>query len=252
MKFRFATRMWERDKKVFLGRATSCFWPPLAQGLLYLIALGYGLGNFVAEIDGMPYMMFIAPGLVAATAMNIATATCSYEVFGKIEWTHEYFSILTTPLTANDVVFGEILWGSTLAVIQAGLLLCLFACFGLITSSYALFVPIILFIEAMGFSAMGMLFTGLIKNFHSINYLGALVISPMFFFSDIFFPIASLHPYFQVIAWFFPLYHAVEPVRALCIGKPTASVFTDILWLVIFALLMCLFSIKIMNRRLVK
>jgi lipooligosaccharide transport system permease protein len=255
---RGAFRVWQRNVTIFRKYWKSIMAPNFVEPLLYLAALGLGLGAFIQQggINGQSYIQYIAPGLLASNAMFAASFESTFNTFVKLKIDRIYDAIITTPVNAEDVVAGEYLWAGTRAALYGTGFLAVLTVLGyafgepLITSWWALLIPPMLLIIGIMFSVMGTLFTSLIERIDLYSYYFTLVVTPLFLFSGIFFPVEDFPAPVPQIAWFTPLYHAVNVCRGLAAG-PSPAVLVDVAWIVVFTLVLSLLPVQIMRRRLI-
>ena len=249
---RGAFRVWQRNLTIFRKYWKSIMFPNFVEPLLYLGALGLGLGTFIQQggINGQEYVAFIAPGLLASNAMFAASFESTFDTFVKLRFDRVYDAIITTPVNAEDVVAGEYLWAGTRSALYGTAFLLVLTGLGLVGSPWAVLVPPALLIIGIMFSVMGTLFTSLIYQIDYFSYYFTLVITPLFLVSGIFFPVDDFPAPVPQVAWFTPLYHAVSVCRALATG-PTPAVLVDVAWIVVFTGVLALVPIQIMRRRLI-
>lgn len=249
---RGAFRVWQRDLTIFRKYWLTLMLPNLLEPALYLTALGLGLGAFIrgGSIDGLPYVEYIAPGLLASNAMFAASFESTYNTFVRLKIGRVYDAIVTTPVNAEDIVAGEYLWAGTRAAMYGSLFLVIIAALGLVSSPWAILIPPVLFLVGMMFSVMGTLFTSLIKSIDLYAYYFTLVVTPMFLFSGIFFPVDDFPAPVPQIAWITPLYHAVSVCRALAVG-PTPAILVDLAWIIVFTAAFALLPVQLMRKRLI-
>lgn len=246
-----AWRVWQRNWDVSLRLWKVELWPGFLEPVIILLAMGFGLGALVQPIAGQSYLQFIAPGLVASSAMFGATFECTYSSFIRMTFQKTYDALLASPLDVEDIITGEALWGATRALINGAAVLTVIAAFGLVRSPLALLILPLLFLQGMVFSSISLLFTGLAPSIYTFNYFFTLFITPLFFFSGIFFPLEQLPPVFQTVSWFTPLTHAVNIYRSLVLGVPAWSLVVDLAWLAVVAAVFLELSLAVMRRRLV-
>jgi lipooligosaccharide transport system permease protein len=191
--------------------------------VLYLAALGVGLGALVDRSDpdglgGVAYLTFVAPGLLAATGMQIAAGEAGQPVRGAVQWTKAYHAMLATPLDVRDVLHGHLLWilvrVGTGCAIYAGVA----AAFGAFDSPWALLAWPVAVLTGMAFAAPIAAFAVTQDRDLGFAVLSRFGIVPMFMFSGTFFPIEELPGAIEVIAYVTPLWHGVELARDLCVG----------------------------------
>ena len=246
-----AWRVWQRNWDVFMRLWRVELWPGFLEPVIILLAMGFGLGAFVQPISGQSYLQFIAPGLVASSAMFSASFECTYGSYIRMSFQKTYDAILATPVMVEDVVTGEVLWGATRALFSGGVVLLVITAFGLVQSPAALLVLALLFLQGLAFSSLSLFFTGLAASIYTFNYYFTLFITPLFFFSGIFFPLEQLPAVFQTISWFTPLTHAVNLYRALVLGQVFWGLVLDLAWLLMFTSIFMVLCQVVMRRRLI-
>lgn len=244
--------MWQRNWTIF----KKIFWlataPTFIEPFIYLLSLGIGLGLFVQKIEGLSYIQFLAPGLLASTVMFGASFETTYDSYVRMKYERTYDAVLATPLTIEDVIGGEILWGTTRGYLNSLVFLAIITLFGLVKSPAALILVPLLFIFSLLFAVIGMIFTALVANIALFNYYFTLFITPLFLFSGIFFPIDALPLWAQRLAWFTPLYHVVVVCRNLILGRSGQDALISTIWVSAVALTLFLVPIALMKKRLIK
>ncbi|SFR16005.1 ABC transporter permease [Desulfoscipio geothermicus] len=220
--------------------------------LLYLAALGYGLGVYVQEIEGLTFIQFIAPALIASSAMFSSAYECTYGTFIRMEFQKTFQAMVATPVSMDEVSLGEILWGSFKSFLYGSVILAVIFALGLVASPWALLVPVVLLVNGMLFAALSMIWIGLVPNIDSFNYYFSLVITPLFLFSGVFFPLSGLPAIVQALAWASPLYHVVNLTRGLVLGNVGTNLIFDFAWLVVVALVLTPIAIHLMRRLVIK
>jgi len=246
-------RVWRRDEDVFMKTYKVNFIPSIVEPILYLVGLGFGLGGFVRPQEGLPYIVFIAPALVAASMMYSSFFECTYASFVRMYYQKTFDAIIATPISLEEVIAGEILWGATKSLINSTIVLGVISLFGLFSSSFFLLIPPLSFLVGLLFSAIAMCFTAITPNIDSFNYPSFLFITPMFILSGTFFSITSLPVQAQIVAnVFFPLTHAVALTRALTVGRLSATLLLNLSWFLITTPFFFILSINLMKKRLIK
>jgi len=235
-------------KKTWLANIMFNFVEPL----MYLSAIGYGLGMFVGQINGMPYIEFLAPALIASSAMFSTTFEMTYGSFTRMSHQKIFHGMVATPISMDDVVIGEIIYGTIKGVLYGCVFFLVVVLFGLVNSPWALLMPIPLALMVMCFSIMSLIWTSIAPNYDSFNYFFTLLISPMFLFSGVFFPVETLPAGLDLLPWFTPLYHAVEIMRPLLHGDVSPSLLTHLGWLAAFVALTIRLPLVMVRNRLVQ
>lgn len=252
-------KVWHRNFDVFMKTIKVNFLPSLLEPILYLLAFGFGLGGFIPNIGGQRYINFIAPALVAIAVMNGAFFECTFASFVRMYFQKTFDGIVATPVSVEEVVAGELLWGATRATINATIVLGVIAVFGLITSPLFLLVPLIAFFAGLMFASIAMCFTAVAPNIDFFNYPQFLFLTPMFFLSGTFFPLTSLPSAAQVAAMaVLPLTHIVNITRGIVVGNvepilglsPQLLLPISIVWIVLVTIFFFIVSINLMKKRL--
>ncbi|MFC5287470.1 ABC transporter permease [Actinokineospora guangxiensis] len=196
--------------------------------LFYLFGLGYGFGRLVGDVVGptgepISYVAFVAPALLAAAAMNGAVYDATFNIFFKFKYAKLYDAMLATPLGPLDVAIGEISWALIRGAMYAGGFLAVMLGAGLLASPWALLALPAAVLIAFAFAAVGMACTTFMRSWQDFD-LVQLALLPMFLFSTTFFPITVYPGFLQFVVKCFPLYHAIEIMRALCGGFVDLSI----------------------------
>jgi lipooligosaccharide transport system permease protein len=245
-----ALRVWRRNYESWKQFAPSFFVAQLGEPIFYLLAIGYGVGRYVAEMGGVPYAVFLAPGIVSTTAMNTASFESTFGSFTRMTQQNTYVAILATPCSVADIVAGDILWAATKSVIGVCFVLAVTALFGLLSSPWALALVPFGFLVGLLFASIGLVVTARAPSYDFFNYYFTLFISVMFLFSGVFFPLGNLPPWAQTLAWFLPLTHAVEVSRALVAGAPSPAMLADVAWMAVVGVLAYVLAERFVRRRL--
>lgn len=248
---RIAMRVWRRNLRVYSKIWRNTLLPLFFDPLLYLMAMGFGLGTYLATINGVPYKEFIAPGLCASAVMWGAAFEVAWNAWFRMEELRLYDAMLVTPVEVEDLVTGEVLWAATRAVIYGTVFLIVIALVGLVSSWWALAMPPFLFLGGLCFATIGLAYTSLIPKMDYYTFYFTLFITPMFLFGGIFFPYDQLPDWAQVVAWFTPLYHLVSIARELATGPDGLSILANASWLAVLTLLLFAVPVRAMRRRLV-
>ena len=215
--------VWVRNATVWLKSWKTSLVGSVGEPLFYVLGLGYGLGTIVPDIDGVPYLRYVAPGLMISSVMQSVTIEATYMIFTKMEHQRVYASMILSPLTFGDILLGEILWVMTKGLICGGTVLALLLAFGVGPVWPGLLgIPLIL-LAGFIFASLGLIVTSLARGYDSFNYYFTLFIGPMFFFSGIFFPVRHLGSWVERLSWCFPLTHLVRISRSLLAGTAGGS-----------------------------
>jgi len=246
-------KVWRRNLDVFMKTIRVNFLPSLIEPLLYLLALGLGLGGFVQPIEGVPYVNFIAPALVAISIMYGSFFECTYASFVRMFFQKTFDAIIATPISVEEVIAGELVWGATRATINSTTVLAVVAAFGLVSSPLFLLVPLLAFLGGLLFSSIAMCFTAVASNIDFFNYPAFLLVTPMFLLSGTFFPLSTLPLAVQTGAQIFlPLTHVVSITRGLVLGSVEASMLLSLVWILVGTFVFFVLSINLMKKRLIR
>ena len=200
-----ALAVWRRNTLVWRKLMLPSIFINFGEPLLYLLGLGYGLGMFIGEMMHMPYLTFLASGILASSSMNTASFEAMFSVYTRMIPQKTYEAILATPLEVQDILAGEMLWCATKCVISGSAILAVAALLGAVHSWQALWVLPVLFLIGLCFSGLGLIMTALASGYDFFNYYVTIVLTPMFILSGVFFPVTSLPAALQAMLNFVTL-----------------------------------------------
>jgi lipooligosaccharide transport system permease protein len=220
---RRSLRVLEHDLLVFRRGWFSYLLSGLSQPFLYLVAMGIGLGLYVNRNGslpgGVPYLDYIAPALLVTQAMMAGAFEAAWPIMGKITWDGTYEAALNTPLSARDLLLGDLMWIGFRATLLSVLFLLVIAVLGAAASPLVVLAVPVAVLTALAFAAPIMAFTATQSRDSGFNALFRFGITPLFLFSGTFFPIEKLPLFLQPLAWITPLYHGVAAARSLSLGQ---------------------------------
>jgi lipooligosaccharide transport system permease protein len=243
-------RVWQRNRDVFFKLWRTEVPGFFAEPILILLAMGVGLGTYVAL--GQSYLEFIAPGIVAAYAMFSASSECTYGSFVRMKFQRTFDAIITTPVNMEDVVAGEIFWGATRSLLTTLAILIVIAAFGLVHSPWALLTIPISVLAGLMFSSIALVVTSVAPTIYTFNYFFTLFITPMFFFSGVFFPLDAFSPTVQKLCWISPLTPVANLSRALVSGHPGDGAWWGLAIIIGLTAVFFPLALFMMRRRLLK
>jgi lipooligosaccharide transport system permease protein len=252
VRLRSAWRLWQRNAAIYRRTYKLNILPNFFEPLWFMVAMGLGLGAYLGRIEGIRYMDFIAPGLVATAAMYGTSFEVTFNCFVKMQFGRVYDAITATPLTIEDVGLGELLWGTTRALLYGVVFLVVAVPFGVIHSPLALAAPLAVALIGLMFSVIGLAFTAVIPVIDYFTYYWTLFMTPMFLFSGIFFPLDRLPEWVQLVAWFMPLHHGVNLMRALTLTGDVGAALMAAAWIVVFTGALFVLPLNLLRRRLVR
>lgn len=251
MKLKRAFRVWQRNFTVYTKLYKSSIALNFVEPVLYLLALGFGLGAFVKEINGVPYINFIAPGIIASSSMFAAIYECTYGTYVRMTYQKTFDAILATPVNLNDLVAGELMWGATKSVLYGTIIMIVISLFGLVDSPALILAIPVLFLSGLIFAEVSLIAVATVPGIDTFNYFYTLLMTPMFLFSGIFFPLDNLPPVVAKIAFFTPLYHLVNICRSFSSGEIWAGM-GALAWIVVVAMILAPYPFRLMRRRIIK
>jgi lipooligosaccharide transport system permease protein len=212
--------VWLRNALVWRKLSIPSLVGNFGDPFLYLLGIGYGLGAFIGDIGGLPYLAFFASGLVCSSAMNTATFEGLYSAFTRMTLQRTWEGILATPLRVQDILLGEAIWAGTKSLISASIIVLVASLLGAVHGWAALAAIPFLFVTGLTFGAMALLVTAVSPSYDFFLYYFTLLVTPMFLFGGVFFPVESLPVAVQWVVAVLPLVHAVDIVRPLLTGQP--------------------------------
>ena len=226
----------------------SGFFEPL----FYLLGIGFGLGKLVGTVPGpdgnaVPYAVFVAPALLAASSMNGAITESTFNFFFKLNYDKTFASILTTPMSPADISIGELAWALIRGMLYVLGFLVVITLLGLVRSPLVILtIPGALLI-GFAFASVGMAATSFMRTWQDFDLI-QLVVLPMFLFSGTFFPIDRYPAFLQIAIQATPLYRGVDLLRSLSLGIVGPSIVVDIVYLSVMGAL----GLAVVSRRLDK
>ncbi len=238
-------RVWRR---FFLASAIG----DLAEPILYLVGLGYGLGGLVTDVHGMSYVRFIAPGLVVTATLYSASFEATYGTFTRMVPQKTFEGVLGTPIGVGEILMGEILYATIKAFVAGCAVLLVVTALGLVDAQTAAWVPVLCMVSGLVFSAMAVLMTCLSPSYDFFNYYFTLVVTPMVLFSGIFFPLDQLPTWAQSMALVSPLTHAASISHALFNGVMSRDLWIHGVFLIGAAIVPIYPAMLTMRTRLIK
>ncbi len=230
------------------------FLVSLIEPLFYLITFGIGMGAYMGYFGGKPYLYFLVPGVLVSSVMMSSTFECLYGTFVKMVHERLYDSLIATPVSAEDAVAGDIAWGAFRGLVSGTLMMLVSVAKGILPVSIPSVLLLLVLMVFVGilFGSLAMIVTSISPSFDFFNYYTELIITPMLFFSGVFFPLDRFPAWMRSLSEFMPLTHAVKISRAVFSGEYHAKYIWN--FLVIFALEVVAFAVgvRMMKKRLIK
>jgi lipooligosaccharide transport system permease protein len=230
------------------------FLVSLIEPLFYLITFGVGMGAYMGAFGGKPYLHFLVPGVLVTAVMMSSSFECLYGTYIKIVHEKVYDSLIATPVSADEAVAGDIAWGSFRGLISGSLMMTVALAMGVTPVSPLRLAVLLVFMVFIGvlFGGLAMIVTSVAPSFDFFSYYTELVITPMLFFSGVFFPLDNFPGWMKTLAELLPLTHAVRISRAVFTGEPEAGLGWGLAGLAVLAAVVFTVSIRMMRKRLIK
>lgn len=248
--------VWRRNIDVNLLTWKTNVAPSLLEPLLYILAFGVGLGAYVQKINFQGalygYLAFIAPGMVAAGIMFHSIFDTMYGSFVRMRYQKTFDALVATPLSVEDILAGEILFGATKGVFAGAAVLLVISLFGLASYPQSLVILPAGLVAGVMFAAFGLWFSALAPFIDNLNLPVFLFVNPQFLFSGTFFPLDSMPGWLRLLSKALPLTPLVEISRAATLGRLSPRLFLDFAYLTALALFASCAAMRTMKRRLVK
>lgn len=246
-----AFSVWRRNAAMYRRTWKLNLLPNFFEPVLYLASLGIGLGAYITEMGGTSYLAFLAPALVCVAAMNGASFEVTYNIYVRLTFEKAYDAMLTTPIEPDDILAGEILWAITRACIYGGCFFIVLAVFGLAAIPSSLWVLPLIPLTGLLFAAIGIVFSLRIPNIDLFSFYFTLFLTPLFLFSDVFFPLEErLSQPWLWVAEVLPLLHPVRVSRAAFRGEISLVILWDLAYILGISALLVAWGRREVRRRL--
>jgi len=252
-----ALRVLEHHLTVYRRTWKGSVFMSFISPILFLAAMGLGLGSLISRgpvrtVDGVAYLVFLAPGLLAASAMQSAYVETTYPIMARIQWERTYEGMLATPIAVLDVLAGEFGWLAFRLALGSGAFFLVMLVFGTIHSVLAVLAIVAAVLTGLAFAAPILAWTASRRTDQSFALIGRFVITPLFLLGGVFFPLHQLPHLLQGIAWLTPLAHGVALARGLSLGVLAPSAFVHLAVLLVYAAIGIVAARITLQRRLVQ
>jgi len=252
-----ALRVLEHHLTVYRRTWKGSVFMSFVSPVLFLTAMGLGLGSLISRgpvrtVDGVSYLVFLAPGLLAATAMQSAYVETTYPIMARMQWLRTYEGMLATPIAVLDVLAGEFGWLAFRLALGSGAFFLVMLVFGTIHSVLGLLAIAAAVLTGLAFAAPILAWTATRRTDQSFALIGRFVITPLFLLGGVFFPLHQLPQLLQGIAWLTPLAHGAALARSLSLAELNASAFVHLAVLLVYAAIGVAAARITLQRRLVQ
>lgn len=247
-----AFKVWTRNY-IYLKKTlmVSIFWMVL-EPVVYLGAIGFGLGAFVNNMGGMSYIEFFFPALLCTTAMMVAFFESTYGAYTKLTHQRTYATIMLTRVGPTEIVVGELLWSASKGFFGVLGVILVSSFFGLIDTYRILLVLPVMFLTSWLFSCIGMLMTSVAKNYDSFIYSTSGLIVPMSLLSGTYFPLEQLPSSLKYVSYLFPLTHAVAATRGILHGHLNGMTALHVFLILIAGLITMNIAVRRIREKILK
>jgi lipooligosaccharide transport system permease protein len=246
------TSVWKRNQLVWRKLAIASVLGNIADPLLYMVALGYGIGSFIPEVGGMKYIAFIGTGMVCQSAMFTSSFEAMYSAFSRMHVQRTWDAIINAPISLDDVVFAEWIWAATKAVMSTTAILAVILALGFGHTWLALWILPLGFLVGLTFGAFGLVMNALAPSYDFFTYFFTLVLTPMLLLCGVFFPVEQMPAWLAGIAGFLPLKHAIDLARPLMTGRIPAAVPLHVAVLLAYGVAAYWVALALTRRRLLR
>jgi len=247
--WRFAY-IWRRNFLVWKKLAIPSVLGNLADPMIYMLGLGYGLGSLLPDVNGLPYITFLAAGTVCYSTMNSATFEALYSAFSRMHVQKTWDAMLNAPLILDDIVLAETVWAATKSMMSGSAIVLVIALLGLSHTPLLLWIIPLTFLIGLTFASLGLIMTAVSPSYDFFMYYFTLFITPMVLLCGVFFPIEQMPQWLQMIANFLPLTHAIQLARPLVIGVSPDNIALHIAVLLGYAVVGYFVALTSTRRRL--
>ncbi len=242
--------IWRRHYMVWKKMAGPSIMGHLADPVIYMLGLGYGLGGMLPQISGMSYIAFLSAGTVCYSTMNSASFEALYSGFARMHEQRTWEAILNTPTTLDDIVLSEIFWAASKSLLSGVAVLMVIWALGMSHSPLSLWIIPLSLLVGLCFAGLGLIVTALAPGYEFFMYYFTLVVTPMTLLCGVFFPVDQLPAMLQGVSAILPLTHAVNLARPLLNDSIPNSILTDIAVLAGYSLAGYYASLVLFRKRL--
>jgi lipooligosaccharide transport system permease protein len=244
--------VWRRNFLVWKKLAVASVLGNIAEPLITLIAFGYGLGSLLQNVEGVPYIHYLASGSICMSIMMASSFEALYSAFSRMHVQKTWDALMNAPIELDDVVLAEMLWAATKSMFSGVAILLVMFGLGIGLHPHTLFVLPLLFLVGVTFASLGLVFNALARGYDFFTYYFTLVLTPMIFVSGVYYPTTQLPGWLQAVSDLLPLSAAVHLIRPLLLGNWPAAPWTEIAVLAAYGCAGFYLASVLTRRRLLK
>ncbi len=242
--------VWLRNFTVYRRGWKTNVLPPFVQPISLLLIMGLGVGHYVGEIDGMPYLIFVTAGILVTESMLRAAFECTYSSFYRMKYQKTFDAIISTPVTPDEVAFGEVMWGATKSLISSAVLFVVMFLIGVFDHALALAAFPIIVVGGVNFAAASLIVSSRAREFEHFQFFFA-VLFPLVFLCGTYFPLDRLPFAMQCVLWLIPLTSVVDVIRAIVSGTGSPYFVWKLFYVLATTILLVEIAMRSLTRRLV-
>jgi lipooligosaccharide transport system permease protein len=242
--------VWRRNYLVWKKLAAESVLGNIIEPLFYLVGFGIGFGALVPEVDGVRYMAYLAGGTICYSTMLSASFETLYSGFARMHVQRTWEGILNAPVSLEDVVFSEWIWAASKSFLSGTAVLIVAAALGLAESWTMVLILPLAFLIGLTFAGLGLIMTAMAQSYDFFMYWFTLVLTPMMLLCGVFYPLANMPGWLQVIANVLPLTHAIELGRPLLLGRWPEAPALHIAVLAAYGIAGFMIALRMFRRRL--
>jgi len=244
--------VWRRNYLVWRKLALASMFGNLADPMIYLFGLGFGLGLMVGHVDGVSYIAFLAAGTASSSVMMSASFEAMYSAFSRMHVQRTWEAIMHTPLSLGDVVLGEVAWAASKSVLSGAAIMIVAGALGYASFPSMLVALPVIVLAGLAFASTAMIVTALAPSYDFFMFYQTLVLTPMLLLSGVFFPITQLPAAAQHITLLLPLAHAVALIRPAMLGRPLDHAALHLVVLAVYVVVPFAIASVLLRRRLMR
>ncbi|HTR07362.1 MAG TPA: ABC transporter permease [Paraburkholderia sp.] len=244
--------VWRRNYLVWRKLAIASMFGNLADPMIYLFGLGFGLGLMVGHVEGVSYIAFLAAGTVSSSVMMSASFESMYSGFSRMHVQRTWEAIMHTPLSLGDIVLGEVMWAASKSMLSGAAIMLVAGLLGYASFPSMLLALPVIALAGLAFASCAMIVTALAPSYDFFMFYQTLVLTPMLLLSGVFFPITQLPAAAQHITLMLPLAHAVALIRPAMLDRPVEQAGLHLLVLALYVVVPFAVASVLFRRRMMR